>query len=239
MAIAVADGVDILFQNPALPGAFIFASPAELGVLDGTFSVAVGDLDGDGVADIAAAGFNDVQVFFQVPLVAGAFFAASVFDAGISPNSVAIADIDQDGLLDIAVANLGLDADGSGASISILIQDPVIAGNFLAVRNTAVSNGAQNLAAADLNGDGFPDIAVASVVLNSPNPGIISIFLQDPVTGALNLSAAKPNGFTPLFVATGDLNADGLPDIAIQDGPSILFQDPLQPGTFFDEVLLQ
>jgi hypothetical protein len=237
IAVAVADGVDILFQNPNAPGTFL--SPAHLALSGGTFSVAIGDLDGDGIPDIAAAGLSAVDVFFQNPATPGAFFAPASFTAGTQPNAVAIADIDRDGLLDIVVANLGTPGTNTGSSISVLIQDPVTAGNFLAARNFATPDGAHNLAVADLNGDGFPDVAVASVVLQSPNAGVISVFLQNAAApGNFLFSATYQNGFTPLSVAIGDLNGDGKPDIAIQDGPSILFQDPANPGHFFNEVLI-
>ena len=239
IAVAVSDGVDILFQNPALRGTFLLASPPELAVAGGTFSVAVGDLDGDGIPDLAAAGPSLVEVFFQQPLSPGNFFASAAFAAGTRPNAVVIADIDRDGLADIAVANLGSAVDGSGASFSVLVQDPLVAGNFLATRNFATSNGAQDLAVADLDGDGFPDVAVASVVFNPGSAGVVSIFLQNPAApGNFTLSAAKTDGFDLVSIAIGDLNTDGKPDIATQDGPSVFFQDPFRPGIFLNEVLI-
>jgi FG-GAP-like repeat/FG-GAP repeat len=239
IAVAVADGVDLLFQNPAARGTFLLSSPPELAVTGGTFAVAIGDLDGDRLPDLAAAASSSVAVFFQEPGTPGTFAQAASFAAGLQPNGVAIADFDRDGLLDIAVANTGSSTDGSGASVSVLIQDPQTAGNFLPARNFGTPNGARNLAVGDLNGDGFPDIAVASVVFDSPNPGIISVFLQNSAApGNFLFASTHPNGFTPQSVAIGDLDIDGRPDIAIQDGPSILFQDPLRPGTFFEETVV-
>jgi hypothetical protein len=240
IAVAVDDGIDILFQNSAVAGTFLLSSPPELAVTGGTFSVAVGDLDGDGIRDIAAAGPSTVDVFFQNPLTPGVFLQPASFTAGLQPNGVAIADIDRDvdGLLDIVVANAGSSVDGSGASISVLIQDPVTAGNFLPARSFATPNGAQNLAVGDLDGDGFPDIAVASVVFSSTAPGVVSVLLQNSAApGNFLFASSFPDGFAQ-SVAIGDLNADGRPDIAIQDGPSILFQDPLRPGIFFNEVVI-
>lgn len=236
ITVAVADGVDILFQN--LNGTFSLSAPPELALTDGAFSVAVGDLDGDGFPDIAAAGADAVFVFFQDPLFPGEFFLPEGFVAGVLPNAVAVADIDLDGLDDIAVANNGALVTGSGASVTVLIQDPLVAGNFLTAGNFTTPNGAQDLAVGDLDGDGFPDIAVASVVFQSNDAGVVSVLLQDPFApGIFFAPDIYLDGFTPQSVAIGDLDGDARPDIAVQDGPEILFQDPLFPGIFFDGVL--
>ncbi|HEY5974889.1 MAG TPA: VCBS repeat-containing protein [Geobacteraceae bacterium] len=235
LAVAVADGIDILLQDPLTPGTFRL--PLHLNLVGGSFGVAIGDLDGDGFNDIAAAGQTTVQVFFQNPLTPGGFFLPESFAAGLRPNALAIADFDRDGLLDVAVANLGDSLNGSNASVSILFQDPVVAGNFLPARNLAAPNGTRHLAIGDLNNDGLPDIAAA--FLQAPNQGGVAVYLQTLAQpGNLQLVATYPNGFGLQALAVADLDNDGRLDIATQDGPSIFFQDPLRPGSFFNEVLI-
>ena len=237
LAVAASDGIYILFQNPNARGTF--TAPFRLAIAGGAFSAAIGDLDGDGCADIAAAGRDMVGVFFQNRLIRGALSLPASFAAGINPNAVAIADIDRDGLLDIAVANIGAAPDGSGATISVLLQDPRHVGNFLPASNFNNPKGARNLAVSDLNDDGFSDITVASTEPRSQNPGVISVFLQNPAApGNFLLPASYQGGFTPLSVAIGDLNGDGKQDIVIQERPGILFQDPRTPGIFFNEVVV-
>src|SRR5205807_215868 len=66
-------------------------------------SVAVGDFNGDGKQDIAAAGAGGV--FVLLGNGAGGFGAATNFPAGTLPNSVAVGDFNGDGKEDIVTAN--------------------------------------------------------------------------------------------------------------------------------------
>jgi hypothetical protein len=71
----------------------------------------VGDLNGDGIQDLAVANFDD----YGLPVVGsvsvllgngdGSFQAAQNFSGGTSSRSVAMGDFNGDGLLDLAVAN--------------------------------------------------------------------------------------------------------------------------------------
>ena len=66
----------------------------------------------------------------------------------------------------------------------------------------------------DLNGDGKPDLAVVNYVSTT-----VSVFLNTTATGATVASFAPKSDFTtgsgPFFVAIGDLNGDGRPDLAV------------------------
>jgi voltage-gated potassium channel Kch len=64
----------VLLQNPASAGAFL--APAAYAGVSNPFSVAIGDLNGDGKPDIAAADDNGAEVLFQVPGAPGTFQAA-------------------------------------------------------------------------------------------------------------------------------------------------------------------
>jgi len=227
----------IVLQDPANPGHFL--APTNLSVGNPTAGIAIGDLNGDGKPDIVAAssdvnGNNGrISIFFQDPAHPGAFLARVDFPAGAQPQSVKIADVNGDGLPDLIVANLGPGTDGTGSSgVSVLLQDPAHPGTFLAPVTYATQAGAVSVAVGDLNGDHKPDIVVANL---GPSPtGSISVLLQNPTQPGIFQTAVSYAGFgQPLSVAIGDLNGDGLPDIAVADGDgAAALLQTTTPGTF-------
>ena len=129
-------------------------------------------------------------------------------------------------------------ADGSGsAGVSLLVQDAAHPGGFLPAVTYATQPRAIDVAVADLNGDGKPDLVVANL---RPVPtGSVSVLLQDPARPAVFLAATSYAGFgQPLAVAIADLNGDGHPDIAAADGVSatVMLQSATAPGTFAQPV---
>jgi hypothetical protein len=228
----------VLFQDPTNPGQFLAPVNLSTGYL--TPSVAIGDLNGDGKPDVVAANFDSngnngrVSIFFQDPANPGTFRARVDFPAGAQPQAVRIRDVNGDGLPDLVVANQGPGSDGTGSSgVSVLLQDPGHPGSFLAPVTYATQGGPIDVAVADLNGDGKPDLVVANL---GPVPtGSVSVLLQDPAHPGVFLAATNYAGFgQPLSVAIADLNGDGHPDIAVADGNSatVMLQNAAKPGTF-------
>ncbi len=70
-------------------------------------SVALGDLNGDGLADLAVANMRYVLVYLQDPTAPTGFDTGTALLAGPTPRSVVIGDLNDDGLSDLAVANMG------------------------------------------------------------------------------------------------------------------------------------
>ena len=232
----------VLLQDATHPGQF--AAPLNLATGAMTPSVAVGDLNGDGKADVVAVDFDSngnngqVTIFFQNPASPGTFQQAVNFPAGAQPQAVRIADVNGDGLPDLIVANRGPGSDGTGTpGVSVLLQDATHPGTFLAPVTYSTPWGAIDVAVADVNGDGKPDLVVASL---GPAPtGAVSVLLQSATTPGTFGPATSYAGFgQPLSVAIADLNGDGHPDIAIADGynATVMFQSASSPGTFAQPV---
>ncbi|MES1192402.1 MAG: VCBS repeat-containing protein [Steroidobacter sp.] len=246
--IAVADSyngnVDVLLQDPANHGHFL--TPAYLATGNQTISVAVGDVNGDGLADVVATSYDlygnngVVSVFIQDANNPGSFLTRVDYASGPEPSCVKIADVNGDGKPDLVITNRGPGADHMGsAGVSVLLQVASAPGTFTTPVTYATAPGAINVAVGDLNGDGKPDLVVAN--LGGGWTGSVSVLLQDPAQAGVFQSATNYAGvYGPLSVAIGDLNGDGKPDIAVADGnrATVMFQSATTAGSFADPVLV-
>ncbi|MDE3039391.1 MAG: VCBS repeat-containing protein [Nitrospirota bacterium] len=236
--IAVADsGLSILFQNPSAAG--IFLSPISLRV--NCSSVVIGDLNADGRADLVATSpdAGNVSILLQSPIGSGNFLSPQTVAAGFQPIDVAIADLNADGFPDLAVANLGTPDNPATASLSVLLNNSLSPGTFLAVTNYATGARSQSVSVGDLNGDRNVDVVVANAG-SLGNTGSVSILFQEPGRpGTFQAAVNRPGTSQPLGVFIVDLNGDTFPDIALaDDGVRILFQIPAQPGNFQSPILV-
>jgi hypothetical protein len=182
------------------------------------FSVAIGDLDGDGKPDLAVAnyGLSTVSVYRNTStsgsIGTGSFDAKVDFATGTSPFSVAIGDLDGDGKPDLAVANTNITSN----TVSVIRNKSTIGSiDFYAKVDFATGLSPYSVAIGDLDGDGKPDLAVVnrssgtvSVIRNKSTSGSIDFYAKvDFATGGTD-----PN---PRSVAIGDLDGDGKPDLAV------------------------
>jgi FG-GAP-like repeat/FG-GAP repeat len=236
LAVADSTGISILLQSSTAPGRFLPLTTIALGS-GGTSGIAIADVNGDGKADIVATS-SDLMVFMQDPTSAGRFLTPAHYTVGAQPYAVAVQDLNSDGRPDIAVANLG-SADGTvAASLSVLLQNPASLGNFLPATRYATGIRSWTIAAADLDGDGKPDLVVGN--MGSFTGGSVSVFLQNPAGAGTFQPAVNYNDSGSVsWVGIGDMDGDGRQDLVIvSSGLEIRFQDPTKPGNFLQPVMI-
>jgi hypothetical protein len=243
IAAVTLDGTEgnlvIVPQDPSNPGHFLTPVSYALPYLG--YGVAVGDLNGDGLPDIAVTNFDvngnngTVSIFFQDPSNPGTFQPRVDVYGGGQPVGIKIADLNGDGLADIVVSNQGAGLGDTnlndGPGCTVILQDPAAPAAFQSGVSYYTSNSVA-LAVGDLNGDGRPDIVLVST---SPPSGVIQVLLQDKSNPGVFLAPVAYSGISsPAGVAIGDLNGDGHPDIALADstGAVVLFQNSTGDGTF-------
>lgn len=183
-------------------------------------SIAAADLDGDGRQDVVTvaeyvpgSGADDygvLKVYRQT--AAGSFATPDEVRVGRYPWRVKIGDVDGDDAPDLVV--LGVEG-GSGQSgvVYLLLQDRNNRGRFLAPQVIATtSRQFYDLALADLNGDRALDLVLAEGI--GGGDGAQVLYQRATPRGTFNAPVAIALPGRAAHVAAGDLNADGLVDLA-------------------------
>ena len=174
-------------------------------------SVAVADLNGDGNLDVATAnegstGRAAVAIF--IGRGDGSLQARREIVTGTSPAQIAASDVNGDNKPDLVIYN-----ERSGASGVNTVSVFTNGGNgSFARRNYRTGITPRAFAIGDLNGDGKPDIAVATERANA-----ISV-LENSGDGTFRPKREFATGPLPTSIAIGDLNGDGRPDLAVTSG---------------------
>jgi hypothetical protein len=227
LAVANGDSATVsVLLNATAPGATTpsFAAQQTFATHALPTSVAVGDFNGDGKVDLGVANSSDGTVSVLVnSTAAGAsvpsFFAQQAFASGSEPFAVAVNDFNGDGLPDLVVAN----AISSG-TVSVLLNTrvPVTISPSFPFQQVATSGTEpfSSVAVADFNGDGKPDLAIANDYNSHAGTPSVSVLLNTTAPGASTPSFAAPQAFpsgagNARFVAVGDFNGDGKPDLVV------------------------
>jgi hypothetical protein len=167
-------------------------------------SIAVGDFNGDGKADLAITNQIDNSISYggsSVSILLG--YGDGTFTAGktitnppAQPRSVVIGDFNGDGIQDLAVA---------GYSTQIFLGN----GDGTFQPSTSLSASGSSITVGDFNGDGKADLAMVW-----PDNYIVSVYFGHG-DGTFTQGPSQSTGEFPWAITAGDFNGDGASDLAV------------------------
>lgn len=229
VATSGASVVQIFFQT-ATAGVFQ-ATPTSLSLSGDPRCVAIADLNGDTIPDLAVGTTADVvSVCYQSLATAGTFAAPVNLATGARPVALKAVDLAGTGRRDLITANYRATTTGGG--LTVIRQ--TAPGVFAAGVNFDVGDYyTAGIAVGDVDGDGHPDLVVACAGV-AGDPGSVGVLLQNPASLGSFLPPDNYIGYSgPFGVALGDFNNDGLLDIVVADGrPYQRLQLSSAPGQF-------
>jgi hypothetical protein len=187
--------------------------------------VAVGDFDGDGIADVVITnvggplppvGVNVSQGTVSILLGNGdgTFRAKVDYAVGLAPLDMALGDFNRDGFLDLVVVN-------GGGNLSVLLGNGD--GTFRAAVDYPAGPIPEGVTVGDFNGDGIPDLAVANTgnQADGSAPGSVSIMLGNG-DGTFQAGVDYASGGDgAAAIAVADFNHDGIPDLVVANSGSL------------------
>jgi Big-like domain-containing protein/VCBS repeat protein/FG-GAP repeat protein len=191
----------------------------------GASSVAIGDFNGDGNADVVVANqcsTSDCESGGSVSILLGNGNgtlrpAKTYASGGYTSLAVAAADFNTDGNLDLAVANQCQNTSCENGSVSVLMGNGD--GTFQSAQSFSSAGYETNfVAVGDFNGDGNADLVLTSQCQDSScKNGGVSVLLGTGNGSFQTAQSYSSVGFFADSVAVTDLNGDGKADLVVSN----------------------
>ena len=221
LAVPANGRIKLLFGDGR--GGFTLAAQ-HAAVPHGSYAVVMGDLDGDGDNDLATvASAGDEALSVLINRGGGVFGPAVAYNVAVHPSpgalheprSLALGDLEADGDLDIAV--------GYYWRRRVTVFRNNGDGSYAPKEAYSVHHEPWFVAWADLNGDGWTDLAVLATGGRSKlamllNDGDGTLITQEETPPYFSSIGSSFPWIHPTSVAVGDLDDDGDQDLAVAIG---------------------
>ncbi|MFZ4582150.1 MAG: FG-GAP-like repeat-containing protein, partial [Paludibacter sp.] len=206
-----------LIRNLSTVGVLSFSAKTILTSNTAPYHICMGDIDGDGLADLAVANNMStspvISVFRNTNTVADVLsFATKVdFTSTTGLQSIVIGDLDGDNKPDI----------GAGGNAATLFRNTSTSGtiSFAAKSDIAATPSPYNITFSDINGDGKLD------VLTSNLSNKVSALINTCTSGNLSFSSEVQYtaGQSGRSIHVCDIDGDGRPDVTVANSGSDSF----------------
>ncbi|MDM7916700.1 MAG: FG-GAP-like repeat-containing protein, partial [Candidatus Eisenbacteria bacterium] len=194
-----------------------------LGVGDGTFHapvayglgggirpecLAIGDLNSDGIEDLATANMATSNVSILLGRGDGTFLDGVVYPAGVSASFVTIVpNLNQDDIPDLAIGNLGL------GLVTVLLGTG--GGAFAAPVSYSIQGQTAGLAVGDVTGDGVLDILAANYYADN------LAVLRGHGDGTFETMHSYGGAFGAWIPTLADINGDEKDDLIVPNATDV------------------